>query len=92
MNSLLADTLGFLNSFIAVAILVIGSRLGFVFGVFILPPGWPAALAGCGIALIVAALICGYLAIMIDIRRQLIRLVGIHTLAALVNKRIEPTL
>jgi len=68
MNRLLAGTVGFLNGLLAIILVVAGAVAG---SVSIRVAGF---VLGGILGLIAAAIICGFLALVIDIRSELVRI------------------
>jgi hypothetical protein len=67
MNRFLANAVGFLNALIAVVIIVAGAVAGAIQGLVY-------AVIGAVLGLAVAVLICGLLALALDIRNELVQI------------------
>jgi len=68
MNRLLAGTVGFLNGLLAIILVVAGAVAG---SAYIHVVGF---VLGGILGLIAAAIVCGFLALVIDIRSELVRI------------------
>jgi hypothetical protein len=67
MNRFLANAVGFLNALVAIIIIVVGAVAGAKYGDFYL-------VIGAVIGLAAAILICGLLALAVDIRNELVQI------------------
>jgi hypothetical protein len=65
MNRALADAVGFLNGFLAIVLVVAGALTGAALG----GAGW--AVLGFFVGNLVAIIVCGFVAVAIDIRNTL---------------------
>lgn len=68
MNRLLAGTVRFLNGLLAIVLVVAGAVVG---SVYVHAVGF---IAGGILGLILAAIICGFLALVIEIRSEIVRI------------------
>lgn len=68
MNKMLVQILGAMNGFAAVLIIIIGMAMGYKQG------EGAGLILGLGASVMVAAIVCGVLALGIEIRRELVKM------------------
>jgi len=74
MNKVLAATIRFLNGFLALFLIVMGGALGKQYSLMIGLHASTGAIIGVIGGFVVAVVICGFLALFIEMRSELIRI------------------